>query len=214
MDISNRALAMFLLAAIVVSLAGTIISLNKLEGTSTTGFATSGAGNVSLDVQNSLSITTADSALINFGSCTPLSGEDATVASTGGANTSICSGFAVGGANSNISVRNDGNIDANVTVKPNKVGAAQSGLFLNSTRGTSAIAYKTVAGGIDPYTNGCQSGLVGSYTNFTSTITDVPACENLTPGATANSFLTDLQIVVPYDVAAGQQDVILTYTAQ
>lgn len=213
MDISNRALAMFLLAAIVVSLAGTIISLNKLEGTSTTGFATSGTGNVSLNVQSSLSITTADSSLINFGGCTPLSGSSAVVASTGGANTSICSGFIVGGADSNISVRNDGNVNANVTVKPDKVGKAQGGTFLDSTSGTSAIAYKTVSGGINPYTNGCQSGLVGSYTNFTTAGSDVAACSNLTSGATSNSFLTHLQIIVPYDVAQGQQSVILTYTA-
>lgn len=213
MDISNRALAMFLLAAIVVSLAGTIISLNKLEGTSTTGFATSGTGNVSLNIQSQLSITTADSALINFGACTPLSGTEAVVASTGGANTSICGGFAVGGADSNISVRNDGNVNANVTIKPDKLGKAQGGTFLDSTSGTSAIAYKTVGGGISPYANGCQSGLVSSYKNFTSTSTAVAACANLTSGATANSFLTHLQIIVPYDVATGQQDVTLTYTA-
>ena len=72
MDISNKTLAMFLVAAIVVSIAGTTISLNRLGdiSTSPTGFATSGVGNVSLNVNTDLSIVL-DEAWINFGDCVP-----------------------------------------------------------------------------------------------------------------------------------------------
>ena len=217
MDISNRALAMFLLAAIVVSLAGTIISLNKLDGATTTGFATSGTGNVTVDVQNALSITTADANTINFGACTPASGAVTVINSEGTVNTTtICPSFAVGGVDSNITVRNDGNIYANVTVKPDKLGGAQGGSdgsFLNSTSGTSEIAYKTIGGGIGSNGNGCAGTLQAAYSNFTSTSAEANACTNLTFGATNNSIITHLEIVVPYDVGAGQQDVVLTYTA-
>jgi len=213
MDISNKTLAVFLLAAIVVSLGGTIVSLNRLDSLSATGFASSGTGNVSLNIQSSLSITTADNALINFSSCTPLSGSEAIINSEGAINTSVvCTGFST----DNISVRNDGNVNANVTVRPNVIGQAQGGSFLTAASATSAVAYKTIARGIDSYGNGCAnvSTLVASYTNFSSTVTNVTVCPNLTSGLVNNSVLTHIQIIVPYDVAAGQQDVILTYVAQ
>ena len=209
MDISNRTLAVFLLAAIVVSLGGTIVSLNRLN--SITGYAGSAFGNVSLSVGGTLSITTVDNPLLNFGSCSPISGFQSIINSVGGANTTtVCAAYSV----DNISVRNDGNVHANVTISANRTGAAHGGDFLNSVTGVSAFAYRTTKNGYAPYTNGCVGDVsLATYANFTSTVANYTACSNLTAGGTNNSFITDFQIVVPYDAPQGQSDVMITYRA-
>jgi hypothetical protein len=70
MDISNRTLAMFLIAAMVISLAGTLISLNRINKMGgLTGFASSDVGNVSLFVNTTQSLIFTVST-INFGTGT------------------------------------------------------------------------------------------------------------------------------------------------
>ncbi|NTV23365.1 MAG: hypothetical protein HGA85_03245 [Nanoarchaeota archaeon] len=54
-DISNRTLALFLVTAIIISLGTTVYTLNKLSG-GTTGRASTDSGNVTLTVQQDLSI--------------------------------------------------------------------------------------------------------------------------------------------------------------
>lgn len=210
MDISNKTLALFLLGAIVVSLGGTILSLNKLGEVSTTGLVTQG-GEVNLTIADSLSITTADNSVIDFGTCTPAGGSTVTINSEGGVNTtSTCGAYAGDG----IFVRNNGNVNANVTIQSNVVGAAQSGAFLNSTIGTSSLQYRTVGAGFGGNSNGCESGLVASYTAFAAAATEYLVCGNLTYGDPANSFETHIQIVIPSDVPPGATGATLTFTAE
>jgi hypothetical protein len=217
MDISNKALAMFLLAAIVVSLGGTIISLNRLGSVSTSGYATYQSGTVQLNVQGLLSITTADDNLLDFLTCTPLSGGAAIVNSElSGANNSVCT---IATAD-NISVRNDGNIRANVTINSTKVGRASNAtaplanLFLNSSSAASSIAYKISSAGRLTNTGGCATGnFTAIYTNFTNYNSKYRACDNLTYGASANSFTTNIQFVLPYDAPQGAVSVTIYYDA-
>lgn len=210
MDISNKTLALFLLGAIVVSLGGTILSLNKLGEVTTTGLVTQ-PGQVDLEILSSLSITTEDNSVINFGTCTPPAGQTTIINSEGLENTtSVCGAY--GG--SGIYVRNNGNVNANVTIRSNVVGAAEGGEFLNSTIGTSSLQYKTVGEGDGSFTNGCQTGLVGSYTAFAEEDEEYLVCGNLTAGATANSFETHIQIVLPSDVPPGEQGATLTFFAE
>jgi hypothetical protein len=219
MDISNKALAIFLLAAVVVSMGGTIASLNQLQKVKSleqpeqpipTAFATSANGNVSLNIQGSLSITTADSNTINFGSCSPLSGVAGIINSENASTTNtsqICPSF----VQNNISVRNDGNVNANVTVRPSAIGAAQAGSFLTSGTLASAIGYMTVQGGRGGYSNGCMGGFQALYVNFSSTVNNVTTCNNLTYGAVNNSVLLHTQVIIPNDAPLGQADVTLTF---
>ena len=213
MDISNKTLALFLLGAIVVSLGGTILSLNKLGDLTTTGFVT---GNVTLLIDDQLSITTEDRATINFGTCTPFPSVAATINSEDTANTSICVGSSGLGAEGGIFVRNNGNVDARVTLQASDHGAADnSGTFLDSTSGTSSLQYRTTNDGHSsgpPYTGGC-TGMQGSYTAIDNTTDGWLVCNNLTFGSTANSVQTRIQIVVPHDVAPGSDLVTLTFTA-
>jgi hypothetical protein len=209
MDISNKTLALFLLGAIVVSLGGTILSLNKLGDVSSTGLVT---GDVNLEIASSLSITTADRSTIDFGTCTPVGGQTLTINSEDGANTSAtCDGdISLGG----IFVRNNGNVNANVTIQSNVVGAAQSGTFLNSSVGNSSLQYRTVENGLLGNTNGCQGGLVASYTAFAANGTEYLVCSNLTFGSTENSFETHIQIIIPPDAPVGVAAAVLTFTAE
>jgi len=217
MEISNKTLAMFLVAAIVVSIAGTIISLNKLGqlGAPITGYATSGTGNVSLNVQSSLSITTADDNNIDFGACTPQSGTDTVITSeaNGGGTANICSAFVA----DEILVRNDGNVDANVTINASDCGQASGTgcTFLPSSSGTSWIAYKITNASSASYSGGCIGTYQSSYTNITNTTKNwLPACDKLQADATYNSFEFDVQINVPYDAQPGADYVLFTFQAQ
>lgn len=216
MDISNRALAMFLLAAIAVSLVGTVISLNRLDSVKLTGLAQSDVGTVQLEVLAGASITTQDNNAIDFGQCNLGSGVPVTINSEDLVNTSTsCGTFNA----DNISVRNNGNIDLNVTINTTGCGDAHctgTDIFVDSDSDSSAFAYKIVnGGGITGYAGGCTTSggfpWQENYTNFTTVSQRWLACSNLTKGPTANSFVTHFQLVVPSDATPGSDSVTLTY---
>ena len=206
MDISNKALAMFLLAAIVVSLGGTIVSLNRLGSITTTGF-TPASGEVLLSLDEVISITTADNATVDFGNCENDAGTAQTVNSEGGADTStVCDEFS---APAWIAVRNNGNVDVNVTIQSNVTGAAQGGSFLASPSSESSLQYRIANLG-DVGGAGCEDVVVGSYTAFAATGTEYLVCGNLTSG-NDNTFRSHFQIVVPHDaIGSGSAEIIFT----
>ena len=215
MDINNKTLSVFLLGAIVITLGGTIYMLRDIQSHElSTWFASlSGFGNVTLNVQSSLSISTADSNLVNFGTCVTYSGVLGVINSEKLFNTTaMCAGYTA----NNISVRNDGNVPANVSIRVNKTGAAQAGTFLSSVSASSAIAYRSdkVGNTAKGYTNGCVGVATNPlYINFSSTLTNYTGCSNLTSGATANTFIINFQIIVPYDAPIGQYDDMITLQA-
>lgn len=219
MDISNRALAMFLLAAIVVSLAGTLTSINKLGSLTPTGYASTATGTVDLTVAGSLSVTTQDANAINFGSCTPVPGLQVVINSENLTNTSGDNGICTYASIQNISARNDGTVDANVTIQASDVGEnAGGGTFLASAAGTSDIAYKiTNASRQATSSGGCSAATraFDQYWNLTASATEFPLCANLTWGAVGNpnSVVTDFEIVVPENVPTQAASVTITYTA-
>jgi hypothetical protein len=164
MDISNRALGLLLVAAIVISIGGTVISLNNLDGFSTTGYATAlDNGTVSLSVATSLSIVL-DNDAIDFGTCTLPGGVSLDVDSdlNGSAlNNSKCDAASSWGtAGEFLTVRNNGNVDANVTITTNTTA-----LNFFGQDASSWIAYK---GDVTGANGGCSSGLVSTYTNLTT----------------------------------------------
>lgn len=201
MDISNRALGLLLVAAIVISIGGTVISLNKLDGFSTTGFATNPNGTVSLTVGDTESIILTDSA-INFGTCTIPSGSslDVDSALTDGDlnNTAGCSG---GSFPDLLVVKNNGNVDTNVTITSNVTGTD----FFND--GTNSwIAYKGANAGA-----GCIGNQVTTYTNITST-NDSAFCDRLQADPSDNS--AELSIKSHLSTTATTGGVMkLTFTA-
>ncbi len=72
MDISNKSLALILVAAIVVSLGGTLVSMNRLNQFSmpmsgVTGFASYDTGEANLTISGKITISIEDDQVIDFG---------------------------------------------------------------------------------------------------------------------------------------------------
>jgi hypothetical protein len=198
MDLSNRALGLLLIAAIVVSIGGTFISLNKLDAVSTTGFATNNVtGTVGVTVNTSLSIAMTDSTM-SFGTCEVTPGAVVTINSENtGANQSECTIS----ASDPLRVENDGNVNANVTISTD---TTSSNAFSSTS---STFHYKTVNGSTNP---GCTSGLIGSYTEMTSTVTEYGGCDVLKFGA-GNEF--DFHAQIALDETAVSDSITIEFEA-
>ncbi|MFA6073353.1 MAG: hypothetical protein WC758_04535 [Candidatus Woesearchaeota archaeon] len=211
MELSNKSLAILLLAAMVVSLGGTIMSLNRMNQVEYVGFATSATGSVNLTVESSKSITTADANVVNFGTCNTSAGRTDYINSELTDNTtSRCSMAAA----NNISVRNDGNIEVAVTIQFGDCAPGfgnASCTFLDSSTNEGTLAYKTTSAGRGAYTGGC-TGVVATYTAVNGT-NNLAACTTLATHPTANSFVTNFRVGLPYDVPVGQSNLVVTYAA-
>ena len=216
MDISNKTLAMFLVAAIVVSIAGTTISLNKLESMETgpTGMVTSDSGNVSLSVGTTLSITL-DNTDIQFGNCTtPASGIEEIHSWLDGGNQSsttnaMCDGSGTYNLNNGvgIDIRNNGNTNANITLNATKYGGPANGTFLVSSSNNAYIGYNVSNATYEPsHYGGCMGNMQQNTQNitFSNYNTQMLVCDNLTNTAdNNNSVSVGVTIGVPNDVESG-----------
>jgi hypothetical protein len=222
MEFSNRALAILLVAAMVISLGGTLISLNRMNQVTTVGFASTATGQVNLTIGSTLSITSADNPSIDFGSCNVsgvggfvdfVDSENAT-----GNYTNRCTGGSlagsVNGSYDNITVRNIGNSNAviNITFDACAPGNGNTSCtFLNSSTQGAQLLYRTVSGGSGSYTGGC-TGAVGTYT-AASCDGPISGCATLAYGASANSMVTHIKIGIPTDAPTGTSTVNITYSA-
>lgn len=212
MDISNKTLAVILVGAVVLSLAGTIMSLNQLGQISTTGLVTdTDTGDITLEIEQELSITTEDSALIDFGTCsTPPSGESEVINSEM-SDSSICEGY---DGTDYIAVRNDGNVDVNVTAEASDVGANHGGTFLEGSAEGSYLAYKTVDDGHESYEGGCTGLGADEYTNITAIDDPVPFCDELSYQGDSASVLMHVESIIHGDTAPQDDSVTFTFTAE
>jgi hypothetical protein len=215
-DLSNKTLAMFLLAAMVVSLFGTFMVLNKV-GTNLgpTGFATQGTGIVNLTVDSFLSITTNESSLIEFGDCTLNESRAVNITSMRTEDTvTYCEDY---DTPSNISVRNNGNVVVNVSISSDTCapgGGNETCAFLNN----SALGYTenglfqfmTTSAGRLGYTGGCGTPVAFTTINGTH---GYRACTNLAADTIANSFVADFLLRLPRGLGTGTQTATLTFTA-
>ncbi|MFH1590368.1 MAG: hypothetical protein ABIC95_00420 [archaeon] len=227
-EVSNKALAALLVAAIVVSLGGTFMVISKvgiitIDG-APIGMATTPNGTVDITVQSTMSITL-DDAAIAFGNCAPLGGGAmGTITSEDNQDTAtICSAFNA----EDLEVRNNGNVPVAVNASVNRVGEVHSGdndFMQSPADDTSWIAYYqhnnsvATSGG---YLGGCQNntrngnwgGANTSYSNFTASTTEFVVCGNLTPDASYNSVTVDVAIGVPAGVVTGADGVNMTFHA-
>jgi hypothetical protein len=215
-DLSNKTLSVFLLAVMVVSLFGTLMVLNKVStGHGPTGFAPTAGGTVNLSVSSLISITTNESALVNFGSCTLNESRPINLTSMDDQDTpTYCTGFSRG----NISVRNDGNVVVNVSLASDACaprGGNTSCTFLNN----SALPYtlnglfqfNTSNAGLLTWSGGCATPV--TWTTINTTTTGYRACSNLAATSPANSFVTNFLLSVPNGLGIGVKTATLTFTA-
>lgn len=210
MDISNKSLAFLLVAAMVLSLGGTIMSLNKLGDIGVTGMATgTDAGTANLSINGSVTITFTVSN-VDFGAgytndTTPGAPVENCTIATNGTNPSSdtdCIGF-----NSNVPqflIQNDGNQDVDLQIKTD-VNAAT---FFTSSNG-GVYWYLS-----DNETSSCDTPQVTSWTAVSTS--DTQTCGIATSygfNFADGSDLVNLHVKVdiPQDAATGSH--VMTFTA-
>jgi hypothetical protein len=211
-EISNKTIVILLIGAIIISLGGTIVSLNKISKIKTvsiTGFApgdrNQSAGNVSL--------TISDITWINFTvrSCNLGSGyvtqNKCELNSSRYANVSACSpSFSTSNVCDGLQVKNIGNnnVTLNITWKNNSQFIQGSG---------AELWFKTVNGTIAGANNGCKAG----QQNFDRKWNQVAragqhnlTCSRFYFGSSENTMSMHLRVRIQQGAASGHKQNIIT----
>jgi hypothetical protein len=196
MDVDNKTLVIFLIGAIIISLIGAAISINRINDIILvrpgTGYATSGSGYVNITIAPSVAILLYNDT-IYFGSCiTNSTGYYLYSNETELGNP--CTGNLTPGTADGIIVYNEGNVDANISLNATNLGQAQNitnpaggfeTMFLNSTSYNSTIYYSAVSEATS-FAGGCYNftpATITNWTNFSQGINQYHAiCENLSYG--------------------------------
>ena len=200
MEISNKTLAMFLVAAIVISLAGTIISLNKL-GTITGNPAT---GYASLNTTATAQLTVNTTSDIRFLISTVNWGSGSVNVTIGwcnmttlGANSAGCQSFST--VSQGLTLVNDGNNNVSVTLYSNLSAAS----FLG---GTNPKFQYNVS---NNQSNSCPGGAVpAAFTDVNTTIPGTQICALLDFNPTKDSLLIGVQVNFSYDAPQGAKSAL------
>jgi len=221
-EVSNKTLATLLIAAIVISLGGTLISLNKLGKVQVgvmagiTGKATD-TGMVNVTIIEDLTINVSDTNQgIDFGSGivnTPNTYEDLDsrndTAHAGNGNWSE--------TDDGILIENQGTVDLNITVKSGKLAAGYlcdiGGGCSEATPMYNFTCTDTVHAGSaePPEANSCQSGETTTSTAISNSTSQV-CCAQLDVTDSANLVRFDVQLRVPGDASGAKTDTV-TFTS-
>lgn len=230
-QVSDKTIMFLLIAAIIISIGGTIVSINRLNQLipRVTGLGTTTTGKVNVTLANVNSISITDSQ-IDFGSCSPNSSTGSNLSSNISNGTTWQSwgspGVCVSIVNSpdNITIKNDGNTNLNISVKTNVIASTFIGgdspygpLFMfsvkndsdspgcNNATGTTWTAQKEFNIG---------RGMAWNWSNFTVADEDYLACANLTPVANRDSINLFVKLYIPADAPQKTDtNATLTFTA-
>ncbi|MGE0793022.1 MAG: hypothetical protein AB7V77_02450 [Candidatus Woesearchaeota archaeon] len=224
-DISNRTLALFLVAAIVVSIAGTLAVLETAKkspaGFQATGFATNTSdGLVNLTVSKSIMIELNDS-IINFGNCEVLNaaawGYLASNANSTAVNLNCDNTSSWNTTHGDwIEVVNIGNVNVTVVVKSSINSTDFFDAYSNPADvGTAWFKYWTINEAINP---GCVGSVQSTHTLFADTVTEYQACTDLRAGAQVDGENPGFRLYVDVNITGtvtGTQDTTtLTFIAE
>ncbi len=199
-EINNNIVIITLVVAIVVSLGGTVMVLNKLSSISSlqgvTGFAADDTGEAKIKISDNLQIDVdSGNNSIDFGTCTvPTSGSVTINSSMSEADINAtdinCTGSNVP---SFIKIRNIGNVDANVTIRTNATG---SDIL---TSGNAKIHYKSYN---DTNTPGCAGSLESSWSELAATgDQNYNVCDTLAFGSPYPGVKVYLNLTIPFDAS-------------
>lgn len=195
-DLSNKALALLLLVAIVVSTSGTIITLTKMDQTgSITGrVVENDTATTDITIASNLSIVFVQDA-IHFGSGTPNAGACAMGTNNSGPATDAeCLGFNATVADANLTLENNGNILANVSLN----FSANASTFIGGT--SPSLQYEVTNG----EASSCTTIMNGSSFQVVDAIDEqTPAgarvCRTLDFQEASDLLEIGLWILVPQD---------------
>lgn len=214
MNISKKKLSLIIITLTIIIAISTLILITKLSSEKTTSLATYDEGLITLEIEKRLSITTIDGEFIDFGQCALL-GREFNITSDGLKDTeNSCLNF----NQTNISVRNNGNVLARIHIQTDKVGAANNGTFLQTLSNTSKIAYKITNAGRLGNEGGCTQTLgPQTFTVFEQSNQEYDVCERLEYiglEGNNNSIIANFEILIPQDANLGLSEVIITFTAE
>lgn len=205
-EISNKALALLVLTALVVVVAATTVQLNRLNAIGITGMPTADDGTVVLQIASSVSIEVdTGNSSINFGPCTPLSGQNLTFDSENNmtnATNDRCVPNPATGQTGFILVRNIGNVDANVTVQTD---LTPDGFIPTAASNQADFQVRFTSSNC-----GAGGSLLSTYTTLSTSA--IGACQNLTfPDGEMQMYVN---ITIPQDALPGAANTnTITYTA-
>lgn len=229
-EVSNKTLATLLVVAIVVSLGGTFISLNRLSSlggiVALTG-AAGGTGYVNVTITEFVTITTPEDR-IWFGEGAVTSAADAELWSNGTfkgwINTTVYLPEKVDGVGDFIVIQNDGNVHINLTVRTDKnasqylcdnlIGDTQAGC-----NATAAYRFWTVENETGSCGSAHDTGSSGSPVDFsgptdfnTSQPVEQNVCGKLLSADTNDTVKLYTYLNIPQEVVGSKTDT-LTFTS-
>ncbi len=194
-EISNKTLAVIVVAAIVVTLGSTALIM-RMGSPVITGMATDQVGTAQFNITSVVSIAI-DDALIDFGAGSVTSPADYAVIDS---DTTVTDGD-WSGTEDHFEVENDGNVAINITINASNVASGFIG-------GTSP-AYKWMTDNSEA--DGTCATPISSYTDATTTTQLF--CSNLGFATGADSAALDLQLTIPSDATPGQKTSVVQFTA-
>jgi len=202
MELSNKSLALLLVAAIVISLGGTLISINKLNQQGLTGLA---AGTVVLNVSENMSCTISSN--VSFGTSTT---QILTIVnlSTNGSNSNGFTDCLAQDACRGMMINNTGNMNVNVTFSSDKNGTT----LLGGPEATNTSFQYSVVNGSNngALLPGCNSGLKTAWTYANETTTAI--CTNLTALSTNNAMTIEYNITIDGNTPTGMKTATIIIT--
>jgi hypothetical protein len=212
-DYSNRTLAYLLLVAIVMSLGGTFISLNKLGAgqPQISGSATSVSGTGALTTGASLGITLITSS-IQFGTCVPGNLNTTLLRSNDTSNYNAtpypgaCT-FSGSNAPQNFTIENTGSVGTNVSIQSDSIqltGGSNQSLWYAYENATNSPGCNRSTGNTVPR----------RWLNITSAGVDNVTCAYLMSSSSNKRIWVYLMLYLPSDAAVGTRSATLTFTAK
>ena len=205
MEMSNRSLALLLVAAVIVNLGGTMVSLNKLNHQGVTGLA---LGEVELSITTNASCAVLTN--ISFGTGSPqaltLSTDTANSPYNNCATSNLCQGLVI---------NNTGNVNLNVSMQSNVTGstllAGQSGAADSEFQWTEKSGNVTATTANGTF-SGCMRLLTSNYSWYPVNTSANPICYNLTFAKDADAMTAEFNITIEPTLPPGPRSAGLTVT--
>ncbi len=205
-ELSNRALAVLLVLTIVVSIGGTLISLNSMPS-GIVGYASSANGTTQLTISALTEITLTDDA-VNFGTCGLNNSQTITYISnaSNGESQEDPDSTCTGTFPDYMVLENTGNKYVNLTISSNVTGAA----FVDASSGEGSLYFS--AENKDPIS--CLDGLVDSFTNFSLAEHNYTFCNNFSPTNTEDELYLMYMVELPSDTRDGTKTAQITIVGE
>jgi hypothetical protein len=202
MELSNKSLALLLVAAIVISLGGTLISLNKLSQQGLTGLA---AGTVVLNVSENMSciISSNVSFGTSVGQILSIVNLSTNLTNANGFNNCASDPTCMG-----MMINNTGNVNVNVTFSSNVNGTTLLG---GPGASNDDFQYSVVNGSNNgALLPGCIAGLKTAWGYANETTTTI--CTNLTALSTNKAMTIEYNITIDENTPATYKTATITIT--